>query len=144
MVQEGVVGHVVSQRGMEVDKAKIELIERLPPVTCVKGVQSLLGHVAFYRRFINHFSKTAKPLTMLLAKDTSFIFSNEYLEAFYIIKEALIITLIIQPPDWSLPFEIMCYASDYAVGEVLGQQRDKSPMISIMLARHSMRPNKIT
>ena len=84
MVQEGVVfGHMVSQWGIQVDKAKIEVIERLPLPTCVKSVRSFLGHVGLYRRFIKDFSKTAKLLTLLLAKDTPFIFSNECLKAFY-------------------------------------------------------------
>jgi len=129
-VQEGVLlVHVVSQRGIEVNKAKIEVIERLPPPTCVKGVRSFLGHAGFNRRFIKDFSKIAKPLTLLLAKDTPFIFSNVCLEAFYRIKKDLIIAPIIQPPDWSLPFEIMCEASDCAVGAVLGQRRDKKPYV---------------
>jgi len=87
----------------------------------VKGVRSFLGHVGFYLCFIKKISKIVKAITLLLAKDTLFIFSNECLEDFYRIKEALISTLIIQAPDWSLPFEIMCDASDYAIGAVLGQ-----------------------
>jgi len=63
MVQEGVVlGHVISARGIEVDKAKVDVIERLPLSTSVKGVQSFLGHTGFYCRFIKDFSKIAKPL----------------------------------------------------------------------------------
>jgi len=130
MVHEGVVlGHVVSKRGIEVDNAKIKVIERLQPPTCVKGVRSFLGHAGLYQRFIKDFSKTAKPLTFLLTKDTPFIFFNECLEAFHRIKDALITVPIIQPPDWSLPFEIMCDASDYAVGVVLRQRRDKKPYV---------------
>ena len=70
MVREGIVlGHRVSERGIEVDRAKIDVIEQLPPPTNVKGVRSFLGHAGFYRRFIKDFSRIAKPLTNLLAKD---------------------------------------------------------------------------
>ncbi|XP_074296719.1 uncharacterized protein LOC141627257 [Silene latifolia] len=125
MVQEGVVlGHIVSNRGIEVDKAKIEVIASLPPPTNVKGVRSFLGHAGFYRRFIKDLSKIARPLTELLAKDTSFVFSNRCLDAFNRLKEALTSAPIIQPPDWSLPFELMCDASDHALGAVLGQRKD--------------------
>jgi hypothetical protein len=64
-------------------------------------------------------------LTKLLAKDVPFVFDEECLIAFHTLKKALISALIIQAPDWSLPFEIMCDASDYAVGAVLGQTKDK-------------------
>jgi len=78
MVQEGVVlGHVVSNKGIEVDKAKVEVIEKLPPPMSVKGVRSFLGNVGFYRRFIKDFSKNAKPLTHLLVKDVPFQFNEE-------------------------------------------------------------------
>ena len=64
-------------------------------------------------------------LTNLLAKDVPFEFTDECLDAFHILKKVLISVPIIQPLDWSLPFEIMCDASDYAVGAVLGQTKDK-------------------
>ncbi|KAJ9535626.1 hypothetical protein OSB04_un001232 [Centaurea solstitialis] len=125
MVTEGVVlGHVVSSRGIEVDRAKISIIEGLPPPTNVKGVRSFLGHVGFYRRFIKDFSKIARPLTELLAKDTPFVFIDACLHAFERLKKELTSTLIIQPPDWSLPFELMCDTSDHAVGAVLGQRKN--------------------
>ena len=126
MAHEGIVlGHLVSERGIEVDKAKIEVIEQLPPPVNIKGIRSFLGHAGFYRRFIKDFSQIARPHTNLLAKDASFEFTDECLNAFHTLKKALISTSIIQPPDWSLPFEIMCDASDYAVGAVLGQTKDK-------------------
>ena len=84
-----------------------------------------MGHAGFYRRFIKDFSRIARPLTNLLAKDALFNFDEECLVAFYTLKKALISEPIIQPPDWKLPFEIMCDASDYTVGAVLGQCRDK-------------------
>ena len=126
MVQEGIVlGHKVFEHGIEVDKAKIEVIEKLPPPTNVKGIRSFLGHAGFYRCFIKNFSQIARPLTNLLAKDAPFIFSDECHESFQTLKKALISAPIIQPPDWNLPFEIMCDASDFAVGAVLGQTKDK-------------------
>jgi len=126
MVREGIVlGHRVSERGIEVDRAKIEVIEQLPPPTNVRGVRSFLCHVGFYRRFIQEFSQIARPLTNLLDKDAPFNFDDEYLDAFHYLKKALISAPIIQPPDWSLPFKIMCDASDYAVGAFLGQTKYK-------------------
>ncbi|GJS37142.1 reverse transcriptase domain-containing protein [Tanacetum coccineum] len=120
MVKEGIVlGHKISKSGIEVDKAKVDVIAKLPHPTSVKGVQSFLGHAGFYRRFIQDFSKIARPMTHLLEKETPFIFSKECIEAFNILKKILV------SPDWDLPFEIMCDASDYAVGAVLGQRKTK-------------------
>jgi hypothetical protein len=115
----------VPKKGIEVYQAKIKVIEQLPPLTNVKGVQSFLGHAGFYRRFINDFSHIARPLTCLLAKETLFNLDEDCLIAFYTVKKALVFAPVMQPPDWNLPFEIMCDASDYAVGAVLGQCRDK-------------------
>ncbi|GKB24585.1 reverse transcriptase domain-containing protein [Tanacetum coccineum] len=93
MVKEGIVlGHKVSRASLEVDKAKIDVISKLPPLTNVKGIRSFLGHAGFYRRFIKDFSKIARPLTY---------------------------------PNWNLPFELMCDASEFAVGAVLGQKDGK-------------------
>lgn len=126
MVQEGIVlGHRISVRGIEVDKAKIQVIEKLPPPTFVKGIRSFLGHAGFYRRFIKDFSKITKPLCNLLEKDVKFEFSEECLKSFTTLKEKLISTPIIVAPDWNLSFELMCDASDYVVRAVLGQRRDK-------------------
>ena len=100
MVREGIVlGHLVSEHGIEVDRAKIEVIEQLPPPTNVKGVRSFLGHAGFYHRFIKDFSHIARPLTSLLAKDAPFEFEDECLSAFQILKKALISAPIIQPPN---------------------------------------------
>ena len=99
MVREGIVlGPLVFERGVEVDHAKIEIIEQLPPPTNVKGVRSFLGHAGFYRHFIKDVSHIARPLTSLLAKDAPFEFDDECLNAFQILKKALISAPIIQPP----------------------------------------------
>ncbi|GKC12933.1 reverse transcriptase domain-containing protein [Tanacetum coccineum] len=116
MVKEGIVlGHKTSKSGIEVDKAKVNVIAKLPHPTTVKGVRSFLGHAEFYRRFIHDFSKIARPMTHLLEKETPFIFSKECIETFDILKKKLTKTPILVAPDWDLPFEIMCNASDYAV-----------------------------
>ncbi|KAL1198722.1 putative mitochondrial protein [Cardamine amara subsp. amara] len=93
--------------------------------TNVKGIKSFLGHFGFYRGFIQDFLKTVRPLTRLLCKDVAFEFDKDCLSAFHTIKGALVSAPIVQPPDWKLPFEIMCDASDYTVGAVLGQRKDK-------------------
>ena len=111
---------MVLHMGIEVDKEKTEIIEYLPPPTCVKAVRRFLEHMGLYRHFIKDFSKISKLFTLLLAKDTPFIFTNECLKAFHMIKEALNTALIIKPSDWILPFEIMCDVSDHTVGAVLG------------------------
>jgi len=126
MVNEGIVlEHKISERGIEVDKAKVDAIEKMSCPKDIKGICSFLGHVGFYRRFVKDFSKIYRPLTNLLQKDVPLVFNDDCLEAFEILKKALISAPIVQPPDWNLPFEIMCDASDYAVGAVLGQRVDK-------------------
>ncbi|CAJ2642327.1 unnamed protein product [Trifolium pratense] len=126
MVTEGIVlGHKISSKGIEVDKAKIEVIEKLPPPINVKGVRSFLGQAGFYRRFIKDFSKIAKPLCNLLVKENDFKFDDKFLNSFSIIKNKLVTAPVITAPNWELPFELMCDASDYAVGAVLGQRHAK-------------------
>ncbi|GJW90497.1 DNA-directed DNA polymerase, partial [Tanacetum coccineum] len=100
MVKEGIVlGHKISKSGIEVDKAKVDVIAKLPHPTTVKGIRSFL--------------------------ETPFIFSKECIEAFETLKMKLTQAPILVAPDWDLPFEIMCDASDFAVGAVLGQRKTK-------------------
>ena len=126
MVEEGIVlGHKISSKGIEVDKAKVDIIEKLQYPINVKGVRSFLGHAGFYRRFIKDFSKISKPLCKLLEKDTTFDFTDACKIAFDRLKMALISSPVVVAPDWSLPFELMCDASDHAIGAVLGQRKDR-------------------
>ena len=126
MVQEGIIlRHRISARGIEVDKAKIEAIEKLPPPSLVKGIRSFLGHTGFYRRFIKDFSQIAKPLSSFLVQGTPFDFDEQFVQAFSILKDRLVSAPIVVAPDWDLPFELMCNASDYAIGAVLGQKRER-------------------
>ncbi|GJW51005.1 reverse transcriptase domain-containing protein [Tanacetum coccineum] len=126
MVKEGIIlGHKISKNGIEVDRAKVDVIAKLPHPTIVKGIRSFLGHAGFYRRFIQDFSKIARPMTHLLEKETPFILFKECVDAFETLKKKLTEAPILVAPDWDLPFEIMCDASDFAVGAVLGQRKTK-------------------
>ncbi|KAK8670875.1 hypothetical protein V6N13_037488 [Hibiscus sabdariffa] len=126
MVDEGIVlGHKIFARGIEVDRAKIDIINKLPPPTNIKGIRSFLGHAGFYRRFIENFSKITKPLCSLLEQGKPFEFDDECIKAFEILKNKLVTAPIVEPPDWNLPFELMCDANDYAVEAVLGQRKGK-------------------
>ncbi|GJU18473.1 reverse transcriptase domain-containing protein, partial [Tanacetum coccineum] len=126
MVKEGIVlGHKISRKGIEVDKAKVDVISKLPHPTTVKGIRSFLGHAGFYRRFIKDFSKISRPMTHLLEKNTPFIFSEDCILAFQTLKKKLTEAPILIAPNWDQPFEIMCDASDYAIGAVLGQRIEK-------------------
>ncbi|GJT59716.1 reverse transcriptase domain-containing protein [Tanacetum coccineum] len=98
MVKEGIVlGHKVSSDGLEVDKAKIDVISKLPPHTNIKSIRSFLEHAGFYRRFIKDFSKIARPLTKLLEKDIPFEFDDECRRAFESLKEKLTCAPMIEP-----------------------------------------------
>ncbi|RVW19197.1 Retrovirus-related Pol polyprotein from transposon 17.6 [Vitis vinifera] len=107
MVQQGIVlGHIISEKGIEVDKAKVELIVKLPSPTNVKGVRQFLGHAGFYRRFIKDFSKLSS------------LFVNFWLRM-----------LNFEGPNWQLPFEVMCDANEFAIGAMLGQIEDGKPYV---------------
>ena len=101
MVSQGILlGHIISEKGIEVDKAKVDLISKLPPPTNVKTVRQFLGHASFYRRFIQGFSKIAKPLYELLEKDTTFEWDSECQQRFQELKAYLTTALIVRAPNW--------------------------------------------
>ncbi|KAK8680591.1 hypothetical protein V6N13_109533 [Hibiscus sabdariffa] len=143
MVNEGtVLGHKISSKGIEVDKAKVEVIEKLPHPTNVKGIRSFLGHAGFYRRFIKDFSKISKPLCNLLQQNQPFVFDKECQGAFEELKMRLISAPVVVPPDWTSTFELMCDASDHAVGAALGQRRDHSA-IKYLVTKKDAKPRLI-
>nr|GEX65909.1 reverse transcriptase domain-containing protein [Tanacetum cinerariifolium] len=122
MVKEGIVlGHKISKNGLEVDRAKVDVIAKLPHPTTVKGVRSFHGHAGFYRRFIQDFFKIARSMPHLLEKETPFVFSKDCIDAFETLKKKLTEAPILVLLDWNLPFELMCDASDFAIGVALGQ-----------------------
>ena len=93
----------------------------MPPIT-VKRIISFLGHDGFYRRFIKDFSKIAIPLCRLLEKDTKFKFDESCHNSFEEIKSRLVEAPIMVKPYWNREFEIMCDASNFVMGAVLGQK----------------------
>ena len=136
MVEQGIfLGNIISSKGIEVDPAKISIISQLPYPSFVREVRSFLGHARFYRRFIQDFSKKSLPLFNLLQKDVDFIFDEGCKKAFDCLKKALTTTPIIQALDWTAPFELMCDASNYALGVVLAQRIDKQPRVIYYASR---------
>ena len=79
MVNQGIVlGHIISNKGIEVDKAKVELISKLPSPTIVKAPRQFLGHAGSTGGLLKIFSKIAKPLYELLVKDTKFFWDERF------------------------------------------------------------------
>ena len=132
MVQEGIVlGHKISARGIEVDKAKIYVFEKLPLPINVKGIRSFLGYAGFYRRFIKDFSKIARPLNKLLNKDVVFKLDEECLTTFHTLKNSLVSAPIIGAPDWSKEFKLVTMQ----LVQFLDNDKTRCFMPFIMLAR---------
>ena len=130
MVNQGIVlGHIISEKGIEVDKGKIEMISKLPSPIYVKTMRQLLGYAGFYRRFIMDFSKISKPLYKLLEKYENFWWDEDCQRSFEELKAHLTTTPIVRAPNWQLPFEVMCDASDLTIGVVLGQREGGKPYV---------------
>ena len=123
LMQEGVVlGHFISVAGIQVDPAKVEVIQTLPIPTKLKDIRSFMGHAGYYMHFIKDSSKIASPLYKFLTKEAQFNWTPECDEAFLQLKQLLTTTPILQGPDWNLPFHIYTDVSNYAIGVVLGKQ----------------------
>ena len=130
MVNQGIMlGHIIFNKGIEVDKAKIELISKLPSPTNMKTVRQFLGHAGFYRRFIKDFSKIAKPLYKLLENDVKFVWDEDCQKSFEELKAYLTTAPIMRSPNWKFPFEVICDASYLAIGAVLGQREEGRPYV---------------
>ena len=130
MVNQGIVlGNIISEKGIIDDKAKIELISKLPSPTNVKTMRQFLGHACFYRRFIIDFSKIAKPFYKLLKKDAKFIWDADFQKSFEELKAYLTTAPVVRAPNWQLPFKVMCDASDLAIGAVLEQREGGKPYV---------------
>ncbi|RVW48733.1 Retrovirus-related Pol polyprotein from transposon 297 [Vitis vinifera] len=132
MVQQGIVlGHVISKNGIEVDKAKVELIVKLPPPTNVKGIRQFLGHAGFYRRFIKDFSKISKPLCELLVKDAKFVWDEKCQKSFEELKQFL--TTCTNKRMESLMSSIVVFTDHFALKYLLTKQDAKARLIRWIL-----------
>jgi len=120
MIAGTMLGHSISQQGLQVDPKKIAIIQRVPPRQNQRDVRSFLGLFGYYRRFIKDFNKLASPLFGLLAKESTFIWSKRCQEALDILKDKLTTTLILRGPNWALPFHIHADASHKTIGASLG------------------------
>ena len=137
VTSEIILGHIVSIKKIEVDKAKIEVISKLSQQKTVRDVRSFLGYAVFYRRFIKNFNVISKPLCNLLLKYAPFEWTDDCQKSFEKIIYFLTFTPIMQSPDLSLPFELMCDASGFAVGAVL-RQRNDGKLFVIYYARKTL------
>jgi hypothetical protein len=132
LLTEGIVlGHHLSVEGIKVDPAKIEVIVNIPSPKTQKDVRSFLGHVGYYHRFIENFTKIASPMFKLLTKDTEFCWDDHCQSAFEDLKEKLSMAPILRGPNWSLPFHISTDASDTALGGVLWEKREPTELCNL-------------
>ena len=130
-----ILSHVLSSNGIEVDKANVEVILNLPSPKTAKKVCSFLGHAGFYRRFIKNFNVISRPLCNLIIKDKPFKWTEDFHKALEKIISLLTSTPIMQPHDWFLPFKIMCDSSDYIIGVVLGQRKERKYFVIYYASR---------
>jgi hypothetical protein len=116
------LGHLVSASGISILPERVEAIRAFPSPKTLKGVRRFLGMVGFYGRFISHFSRIAEPLHALKRKNARFVWGGAQAEAFERLKEALMMPPVLQIPDFSREFSLVCDASDEAISAVLHQK----------------------
>ena len=111
MKEVGFLGHVISGEGIAVDPTKVDIVTKWEVPTTVGEIRSFLGLMGYYRRFIENFSKIAKPMTELLKKDTKFIWTEECEASFQELKKRLVTSPVLILPDQTKDYEVYCDAS---------------------------------
>jgi hypothetical protein len=130
------LGHVISAGGVSVDKSKVnDILNWMPPMNASE-IQSFLGLVGYYRRFIKDFSKIAKPMTMLLEKNKDFDWTEECQASFEELKKRLTSAPVLILPDITKTFDIYCDASRQGLGCVLMQDGKVVSYASRQLRKH--------
>ena len=104
------------------DPTKVVTVTNWESTTSVGEIQSFLGLAGYYRRFIENFSKIAKPMTELLKKDTKFIWTEECEASFQELKKRLVTSPVLILPDQTKDYEVYCDASRRGLGVVLMQE----------------------
>jgi len=115
------LGHVISEHGIKPNPNRTEKVKNYPVPKNPKEIKQFLGLVGYYRKFIKDFSKIAKPLTKLLQKSTTFVWTNEQQHSFESLKNKLISQPVLAYPDWNKPFILTTDASNEAIGAILSQ-----------------------
>eukprot|EP00253_Pinus_taeda_P015895 PITA_15895 len=136
MTEGTMLGHEISQQGLQVDPNKISIIQRVPPPQKVRDIRSFLGLAGYYRRFIKDFSKIASPLFGLLGKYVEFIWLENCQEALDILKSKLVTAPILRGPNWALPFHIHTDASNKVIGVDLGKVDEKIPYAIYFISKN--------
>ena len=123
-VKRGVLlGHIISEEGMQVDPRKVEVIQTAKPPSNVKELGRFIGHIKWHNRFLRYLSHVYVPLAKLTKKDARFVWLEEHQKAFRILKQMMQVTPVLQPPNWTLPFHIFVDASNMAVGVALMKEK---------------------
>ena len=118
----GFLGHVISGEGIAVDPTKVDTVTKWEAPTTVGEIRSFLGLAGYYQRFIDNFSKIAKPMTELLKKDTKFIWTEECEGSFQELKKRFVTSQVLILPDQTNDYEVYCDASRRGLGAVLMQE----------------------
>jgi len=140
---EGILlGHKISKKGIEVDYDKIAVVIALEVPTNVKELRGFLGCVGYYRRFVEGYSKTAASLIQLLKKDVEYTWNEERQIAFQTLKDKLMHTPVLQPPNWDKPFHVDVDVSKFCIGLVLNQKDEEGKEHPIYYASRQLNPTE--
>ena len=137
------LGHIVTPDGIQVDPHKIQSIKDWPVPKDAHDIRSFLGICGYYRRFVEHFSKIAKPITDLLHKDTKFLWSRDCQAAYEELKTKLMTAPILKTYDPDLPIRLMTDASDFAIGAVLEQEHEPKKWFPIAYESRKLQPAEV-
>jgi hypothetical protein len=132
------LGHVVSNGGIAVDPSKVQDVLNWKAPTNVSEIRSFLGLAGYYRRFIEGFSKLAKPMTALLEKNAKFVWSDKCQANFENLKRRLTTSPVLTLPDLSKSFSIYCDTSRLGLGCVLIQEGKVVAYTSRQLRKHEL------